>query len=563
MTLSAHVNPARASGTVRFFDGTAPMGAPVRVVRGAARWVTSDLAAGPHAVTASFTPDTPTLAAASSLPESVVVRTPTAITVPTVSMSVTPSVRIVAGSDLVLSATVGPEGAVGDVSFFDSDAQIGASVPVVAGVARAHTATLAVGVHRVSARFVPPDKRWLPLTSAWSSVTVTKPAGGQSSTGLTVSPQGAVRRGTPLTLSVATFPSTASGSVTLYDGDVALGDPVTVAGGQVDMDVRTLSLGTHHLTAAFAPDGSVRPSRSGQVSVSVVATTTARVATQTALVTPRGATVRFGVPLPVTATVSTTSPGRIDLLDAGVVVAGGFVSGGRWTDSVTLPVGRHALVARFVSFDPSAVAGSASLTVPLTVERAPATVTSTSLVAGQGGSAQPGQSMTLTATVLPRDALGSVTILDRGRPVALVTVAGGQASWTAVAASGTHDFTARFTPSDPRYWTPAKSVAASVIVPAVTAHAVTPSPAAVVAGSPSPLPQLPELSPVALESPIPTDATTNVAIVKSGSDIADLVAIAVLSLLLGVGLLALSGGLGPRRRTEPESSNVSYRRHAR
>jgi antitoxin (DNA-binding transcriptional repressor) of toxin-antitoxin stability system len=200
----------------------------------------------------------------------------------------------------------------------------------------------------------------------------------------------------------------------------------------------------------------------------------------------------------------------------------------------------------------------------MTVVRAPATVTSTSLVAGQGGSAQSGQSMTLTATVLPRDALGSVTILDRGRPVALVTVAGGQATWTAVATTGGHDFTARFTPSDPRFWTPATSRAASVIVPAVTGHAVTASPAAsAAAGSASPLPQSPELSPVALESSIPTEATTNVAIVKSGSDVADLVAIAALLLLLGVGLLALSGGFKPRRRAAPERASATYRRHAR
>jgi hypothetical protein len=563
VTLSAHVTPVRASGTVRFFDGNAAVGAPVRVVRGAARWVTSDLAAGPHAVTASFTPDTPTLAAASSLAESVVVRTPAAITVPNVSLSVTPAVRVVAGTDLVLSATVGPEGAVGDVLFFDGDAQIGAAVPVVAGVAQAHTATLTAGVHRVSARFIPPDRRWLPLTSAWSSVTITKPADATTSIGLTVSPQRVVRRGTPLTLSVATFPSTSSGSVTFFDGDLALGDPVAVVGGQVDIDVRTLSPGTHQLTAAFAPDGSGRPSTSGDVTMSVVATTTSRAATRTTLVMPPGATVRFGIPVLATAFVSTTSPGRIDLLDAGVVVGGGFVRDGRWTDTLTLPVGSHALVARFVSFDPSTVAGSTSSTVPLKVERAPAAVTSTSLVAGQGGSAQPGQSMTLTATVLPREARGSVTILDRGRPVALVTVAGGLASWATVAASGSHNFTARFTPSDPRYWTSAKSVAASVIVPAVTTHAVTPSPAAVAAGSPSPLPQSPELSPVALESSMSTAATTNVAIVKTGSDVADLVAIAVLSLALGVGFLALSGWLGPRRRTAPERSNASYRRHAR
>lgn len=548
VTLSAHVTPVKAGGTVRFLDGTAPVGPAVRVVNGVARWATSSLAPGPHAVSASFTPDSPTFAPASSLPESVVVRPPTAVAVPTVTLGVAPSSRVIAGTDLVLTTTVGPVGAVGTVEFYDGDSQIGDAVPVVGGVARLHTAALTIGAHRIDARFVPADDRWVSVTSAWSSVTVTKPAG--TSIGLTVAPQGTVRRGTPLTLSVSTFPSSVTGSVTFYDGTTALGDPVAVVDGQVDLDVRTLALGTHRLTAEFAPDGTARPSTSDAVTVSVVTTSSTPQASRTTLVTAPGASVRLGVPVPVTAMVTTTSPGRIDLLDAGVAVGGGSVVAGRWTGSVTLPVGRHQLVARFVSYDPVTVAGSTSASAVITVVRGPVTVTSASLVAGQLGAALPGQPLTVTATVTPRDALGSVTISDRGRPVALVTVAGGLATWTATAAAGSHDYTATFTPSDPRFWTPATSRPASVLVPAVAVQTATPpaAPSGQAAPPADPTAQSPALAPVALESSIPTAATTNVALVKSGSDLADLVTFAVLLLLLGLGLMLGSRRLGSSRR---------------
>ncbi|MEU3980961.1 Ig-like domain-containing protein [Streptomyces sp. NPDC026672] len=59
--LTAAVSPATATGTVRFFDGTTPLGGPVGVSGGTATLSTGSPAVGTHSLTARFTPADPAL----------------------------------------------------------------------------------------------------------------------------------------------------------------------------------------------------------------------------------------------------------------------------------------------------------------------------------------------------------------------------------------------------------------------------------------------------------------------------------------------------------------------
>lgn len=56
VTMTATVVPGTAAGSVTFNDGTTSLGAPVAVSGGSAVLKRSDLASGPHSLTASFTP---------------------------------------------------------------------------------------------------------------------------------------------------------------------------------------------------------------------------------------------------------------------------------------------------------------------------------------------------------------------------------------------------------------------------------------------------------------------------------------------------------------------------
>ncbi|MGY4745353.1 Ig-like domain repeat protein [Streptomyces sp. ATMOS53] len=93
-----------------------------------------------------------------------------------------------------------------------------------------------------------------------------------------------------------------------------------------------------------------------------------------------------------------------------------------------------------------------------------AKATSVTLVAAPGD-IEPGEEVTLTATVSPAEATGKVTFLDGTTSLGETTVAGGRAELrTKALTQGRHDLTARFAPADATRWGASEAAAATVLV---------------------------------------------------------------------------------------------------
>lgn len=180
--------------------------------------------------------------------------------------------------------------------------------------------------------------------------------------------------------------------------------------------------------------------------------------TTTLAASPAGTSVEGGS-VSLTATVTPSAEGSVQFLDGGaaigspVVVSGGSAS----TSAASLAVGAHSLTAEFVPTDPTAFVGSTSAPLPHTVTAAPVTpaeATSLTVAITPAAPVRLGSPVTLTATVTPTSASGTVEFTDTASgstPVSLgsAPVSAGVASLTTSAlVSGGHTFNATFTPAD-------------------------------------------------------------------------------------------------------------------
>ncbi|MDQ7911134.1 Ig-like domain-containing protein [Phytohabitans sp. ZYX-F-186] len=93
----------------------------------------------------------------------------------------------------------------------------------------------------------------------------------------------------------------------------------------------------------------------------------------------------------------------------------------------------------------------------------PGAVTTTTTLNAQPTTAQPGQAVTLTATVSGEGATGSVEFLNGSASLGTDDVSGGTATLTVdTLPVGLHSLTAKFTPTDPAAFTPSTSQAVAV-----------------------------------------------------------------------------------------------------
>src|SRR5262249_10033669 len=168
---------------------------------------------------------------------------------------------------------------VGSVTFFDG-AQFLGTLPVVGGVATLHAANLSVGSHTITATFSGDPN----YASAWDThdQTVQKAA----TTSALQASAATATAGQPVTLTATVTPPQAGmpvpdGSVTFYAGTTALGS-ANLVNGQAKLNVSTLSVATHILTASYAGNASYSGSASSAVTVSVTAPATS-LATATSL----------------------------------------------------------------------------------------------------------------------------------------------------------------------------------------------------------------------------------------------------------------------------------------
>jgi hypothetical protein len=239
--------------------------------------------------------------------------------------------------------------------------------------------------------------------------------------------------GDSVTFTATVSPSTATGSVTFYDGPTSLGSG-TLSDGTASLSTATLSGGDHDITAVFGGDTNDATSTSSELvqHVNALTTTTSVASSLNPSLSDQQVTL--------TATISpSTATGTVTFYDGATSLGTGSLSSGTATLATsTLTVGSHSITAAYGGNANDAVSTSDPLT------QAVQAMTTT----GLGSSLNPSQfaqSMTLTATVAPSTATGTVTFYDGTTVIGSDGVSAGTATLVTTALPvGTDDLTAAY-----------------------------------------------------------------------------------------------------------------------
>ena len=435
MTATAVVTPTNAEGEVEFSVGDQSQ--TVEVVSGTATAEFTLDAAGEAVVTATFIPADSERFSGSSDEASVTVDAEATSTELTVSAD-----PARAGEETTLTATVAPGDADGTVTFGVNGDEY--PVAVVDGVATmAHTFTTS-GQYPVTADFTPTNTDRYSGSSAQATVNVEVET---TQTDLTLNPV-EVTAGGEVTATAQVTPTEADGEVRFDYGDQT--QTVTVTNGQATATFRAETAGTSTMVATFTPTDTERFTTSSDeepvnveaeqtqttLSIDPVQVTVGESVTATASVTPAGVagTVEF--------TAGDTSVTvRVD--DDGAATA----------ELPTTTPGELSITATFTPDDADRYSGSSDTR---TVDVEAEVVAEPTSVEVNAGSAEPGQEVTLTATVSPTDAEGQVRFTVDGEEH-LVPVVDGVATLVHTAGeTGTYTVRAEFLPADPEAYAPSE-----------------------------------------------------------------------------------------------------------
>lgn len=464
LTFTGTVSPNTAVGQVQFLDGSTVV-ATGTVSGGSATGTSSTLNAGLHSITAKFVPTDPTAFGTSTSSASSYTISQASTTT---TLSVSPASPQVQGTSLALTATISPTTLAGAVQFFDGASAIGSPVMVTSGHATLNWSALGIGDHVLKATFQPSSVNYASSSSDGSSFTVSKPPPANTSTTLQVTPGGPVGPNTVETLHATITPATAAGSVQFKDGATAIGSAVTVTGG-VAQTTATLAVGTHSLQAVFTPTDSTDFNTSQSAAQSYEVKPPAASTTTSLAAAPSGSST-FGQTVTLTATVSPSAAGAVTFKDGATTIGTQPVASGTATlMTVALAGGSHSLTATFTPAAPLDFAPSTSSAVSYTVN---AVTTTTSLAVTPGGPVGVGASVTITATVSPSAATGSVIFKNGATTLASKPVSSGKATLTTTSLpAGTASITATFTATAPNNF--AGSASAPVTLDVVAAPMFT------------------------------------------------------------------------------------------
>jgi hypothetical protein len=457
--MTATVTPSNAVGSVQFLDGAIVV-ATGTVSGGTATGTTSTLSAGDHSLTAQFVPSDAT-AFGTSLSAAQAVHIDPASS--TTMLSATPAGTAQAGATVTLSAAITPSSATGTVQFFDGSSAIGSPATVTSGTATTTVSTLGVGDHTLTATFTADNGNVDTSTSDPVDYTITKPPPGTTATALTATPTSPAAHGATETLVATITPAAATGMVQFSDNGSPLGSPVAVSGGTAQMTT-TLSDGVHLLGAAFTSSDETTFTDSSATPQSYTVNPPAQATTTTLSSTPTSP-VTFGTSVSLTATVSpSTAVGSVQFVDGSTAIGSPVtVSGGTaTTTTVGLEGGTHSLTAVFTPTSADSFTASTSSPVSLSVTAA---ATTTSLTVSPTGPIGQGDSVTMTATVNPGTAAGTVQFRSGATILGTQPLTGGTATYTSNGLPvGTALLSAVFAPTSPLDFVTSSSATVSMQV---------------------------------------------------------------------------------------------------
>jgi len=472
VTLTATVSPSAATGTVTFKSGTTTLGT-CALSGGTCHSAFTTLAKGSNALTAVYAGNGTYLTSTS--PDPVVTMTAAATTT-TLKAGLTsaPATAITTaayGASVTLTSTVTPSAAAGTVTFMTGATTLGSPVTVSSGSATLATTALALGANSLTAVFNPTTPAsYAASTSTASTVTVSQATTTSTLVvGLTSAPAAAITSaayGVSVTLTSTVSPAAEAGTVTFYNGGTsgtALCSSISPNGsGVATCATTTLPVGSNSLTSVFTPttsaDDTASTSTAKTVSITQATATTTLAAGLTSAPSTAITTTAYGASVTLTATVSpSTAPGTEtfkygtnSLACSPVTVTSGTAA----CVTTALPLGANSLTATFTPTTAADYTSTASAAKTVTVSQA---TTSTALSAALSSApstvvttAPSGASVTLTASVSPAAAAGTVTFKNNGVAMgSAVTVSSGIATLvtSALTTPGATPLTAVFTPT--------------------------------------------------------------------------------------------------------------------
>ena len=245
------------TGTVTFKDGSTTIAnLPLPNGSNTIAYTISNLPAGIHPITAQYNGDT-LYAGSTSVVLSQVINNSQAATPTTTSLTSTPNPAILNGS-VTFTATVAPTTGSGtpsgNVVFRDGNTDIGTASIVVSGgkaVAVLTYSNLSIGLHFITASYAG-DTTYTASTSSLYSQTVLDATILATSTTLTSSTNPSpVNQNLTFTASVTAASGTPTGTVTFLDGTTSIGTGTLNASGLAVLNISSLNVGTHPITARY------------------------------------------------------------------------------------------------------------------------------------------------------------------------------------------------------------------------------------------------------------------------------------------------------------------------
>jgi Bacterial Ig-like domain (group 3) len=345
LTITAHVlgkGTASPAGYVTIWSDSTALGTTALDASGTARITTNSLPVGELGLAAQYSGSGAFFESKSSVKAVSVKPQPTTTALKLSSGSTT------YGTALSLTVTVKGTGSAlptGTITYFSGTTILGTATVSASGVATVSVKSLPAGSDGLKAQYSG-GGNFLGSTSPVVTVTV-KP---KPTTTIVVASPGSIIFGTAFTLT-ATVKGIGSaplpGIVTFLNGSASLGTATVSNAGVATMNVKGLSVGSHVLKAVYSGGGNFLGSTSSPLTLTVKAQAT----TITLVASP--ASVTFGKPFVLTATVKGTgvaaSPGTVTYLNGSTTLGTASVSasGIAILNVKSLPIGSHTLTARF------------------------------------------------------------------------------------------------------------------------------------------------------------------------------------------------------------------------
>jgi len=449
VTFTATLSISTATGTVTFKNGSTTLGTGT-LSSGKATYSTSTLAVGSNSITAAYGGDTNDNSSTSSaLTQTVSKATPTV----TLTSSSNPSTY---GNSVTFTATLSISTATGTVTFKNGSTTLGTGT-VSSGKATYSTSALAVGSNSITAAYGG-DTNDNSSTSSALTQTVSK----ASPTVTLASSSNPSTYGNSVTFTATLSISTATGTVTFKNGSTTLGTG-TVSSGKATYSTSTLAAGSNSITAAYGGDANDNSSTSSAL------TQTVSKASPTVTLASSSNPSAFGSSVTFTATLSiTTATGTVTFKNGSTTLGTGTVTSGQATYSTSsLAVGSDSITASYGG-DSNDNSGTSSTLTQVVAQGSSVALTS---------SANPsvyGTAVTLTATVTPSAATGTVTFYDGSTALGTATLSSGIATYTTSALpTGSNSITAVYGGSSTYSGSTSAVLTQSVLT--VTSISVSPS----------------------------------------------------------------------------------------